>query len=345
MRQPWIEHDKRRKTWVVRWENAPGKEPKFPRDTFIWDNAPDADKRLTVLMDQRKNNALGNSKQLPFDEAADTFLRIHGPRFANDAVRENCRVELNQLKKHFKQKILNSISYQDIVAYWNELIARGLTRGTVKKYVMLLHNIFERFKFWNGMVPDVIPEMIALPALNPVSVAMEYLGSRRTSTVHMGRKRRIKEEELSLAKAWCLKSNLADLWEDIELGLWTALRKGDQKKLEAGKTVNLVQGKTGQPQVMPIMVSQHQRGYSRQNWNRLRKAMGWLKRGTPLHTTWHDLRHCAPSWLRDGNFTDPVIQQYLGHTIGSKASAIYTHESGVALIPAVNFIKAKLEAL
>lgn len=335
----YIEYDKRRGTHAVR-----GIDGKRKWDKYSWPTRKEANARLKILLRQQTNNVLGVYKELPFSEAADIFLRIHGPRLANDESRHVYANQLSMLKRHFKDKPLSAIGYQDVVSYWHDWIKRGRKVSTANKHVMLLHCVFERFKFWNGMVPEVMDEKIALSELNPVGVAKEYLGRRRMSTSHLGRKRRISEDELSTAKAWCLKHD-PELWEAIKLAIWTALRKGDMKKLRAGYTVNLVQEKTGQSQVMPITLKDVPNyGNLRIRWDYLRGAMGWLQIGTPLHTTWHDLRHCAPSMLADEGFSGQVISQYLGHT-NEKMSRQYTHPSGSALIPAVKFLEEKLEAL
>lgn len=335
----YIEFDKRRNTYAVR-----GVDGNRKWDSCSWPTKSEAKLRMKFLLGQRTNNILGICKEVPLSEATDTFFRIHGPRLANDASRAVYRNQLNMLKRHFGNKMLSKITYQDVVSYWNDWISRGKKVSTANKHMMLLHCIFERFKFWNGMVPEIMPEKVALPELNPVAVAKEYLGRKRISTSHLGRKRRVSEIELRNAKAWCLEND-PKLWDAIELAIWTALRKQDLKKLRNGYTVNLVQQKTGQEQVMPIPINNlPEFGNIRIRWDYLRGAMGWLKKDTPIHTTWHDLRHCAPSMLADGGFSSQVISQYLGHT-NEKMSKQYTHPSGSLLIPAVKFVEERLKAL
>lgn len=336
----WIDHDKRRGTYQVMWRDA--NNDKHRDKGYVWDKAAQAEARKKELEKQRTNNALGLYRELPFTEAAATFMRIHGPRLANDGSRATYKNQLMMLERHFGNRVLSSITYQDVVAYWYDLTKSKRKTGTAKKYVMLLHCIYERFKFWNGMVPEVMPEKVALPELNPVGIAKEYLGRRRMSS--QPRSRRLSEEELSLAKAWCLKHD-PELWEAIKLAIWTALRRADLKKLKGGASIDIVQQKTGQPQAMPIplkMVPSFGNLYKR--WDYLRGAMGWLQKDAALHTTWHDLRHCAPSWLADGEFSGQVISQYLGHK-GEKMARTYTHPSGKVLGPAVRYIEEKLNSL
>lgn len=344
--KPWIEYDKRVKRYVVRWRDSNGKKC---RDTFTWDTRQEAKKRLEVLVLQNRNNALGYSRELPFDEAIEIFMRLHGPHLSNDQTRRNYISQLWQLKIAFGMKTLNQITFQDIATYWDEQTVIGLKRTTVRRRVSMIHNMYERFKFWNGMVPSVMPEKVALPDLNPAAVAMEYLGNRKTSTYGLNRKRRVSEEELSTAKAWCAMND-AGLWKGIELAIWTALRKSDQKKVKANESVNMTQEKTQRSQVMPIVLKEvPELGDLSWRWDILRGAMGWFKApkglpDNPKHTTWHDLRHCAPSWLADEGFSEQVIAQYLGQA-SEKMSRTYTHPSGSALIPAVRFVERKLEAL
>jgi len=337
----WIEHCTKTDTYTVRWRDANGKKH---RDSYIWETKRDANKRKDVLEQQDRNSALGIYKEIGFSEAADVFLRLHGPRLANDESRHIYRNQLSMLKKKWGDRPLSSITYQDVAAYWQDWIKRNRKVSTANKHIMLMHCLYERFKFWNGMVPEVMPEKVALPEINPVAVAKEYLGRRRMSTTFLNRKRRVSEEELHTAKLWCLKND-PELWDAIKLAVWTALRKDDLKKLRNGFQVNLIQEKTGQEQIMPIPLRNvPEFGNLQFRWNCLRGAMGWLKKDTPLHTTWHDLRHCAPSMLADEGFEPAIIAQYLGHT-NTKMSRTYTHPTGKALIPAIEFIEKKLEEL
>lgn len=339
--KPWIEHCKKSGTYTVRWRNDAGKKC---RDKFTWDNKTDAKLRQEEVERQFRNNALGIYKEITFSEAKEIFLRIHGPRYLTDASLAGETNKLKMLERRFGKQKLNRITYQDVVAYWNEWLDAGKKASTAYRHIMLLHNVFERFKFWNGMVPEVMPEKVLLPEVNPVGVAKEYLGKRRLSISHYGRKRRVSEEELRTAKAWCVKND-PELWEAMKLAIWTALRKSDIKKLKSGYAIDLVQEKTGNAQVMPITLRDVPNfGNLRIRWDYLRGVMGWLKKGTSMHTTWHDLRHCAPSMLADEGFSGQVISQYLGHT-NEKMSSKYTHPSGSALIPAVKFLEGKLEAL
>jgi integrase len=336
----WIEEN-RNGTFTVRWRD--GNKKKY-RDSYQWSTRREATKRRDVLEHQDRQSALGIYKEVGFRESAQVFMRLHGPRLANDATRRNYQSQFDQLILVFGDKLLSKITYQDIASYWDEQIKAGFKRATVRRRTTLLHNLYERFKFWNGMVPELIPEKVALPEMNPASLAMEYLGNRKTSTYNEGRKRRLSEVELSTAKAWCLKND-PELWEAMKLAIWTALRKSDMKKLKTGESVNLIQEKTGNPQIMPITLKDVPTfGNLMWRWNILRGAMGWLKKGTPLHTTWHDLRHCAPSMMADEGFSTPIIAQYLGHS-SEKMAKNYTHPSGKALIPAVEFLERKLEAL
>lgn len=339
--KPWIEQDKRTGTFTVRWRDANGKKY---RDSYQWDNKRDATRRMHVLINQKQNKALGIFKDIPFKEAADLFMRLYSPRLANEQSRRCYESQMNQLRVAFGNKTLSTITYQDVATFWEQQEQLGLKRTTIRKRVTLLHGLYERFKFWNAMVPEIMPDQVALPDLNPATVAIKYLGPRKTSLFFLNRKRRVSVEELKVAKLWC-QQNDPELWQAIELAIWTALRKSDMKKLTAGNSIDIVQGKTGSPQMMPIMLRNLPHfGNLSWRWDILRSAMGWLKKDTPLHTTWHDLRHCAPSWLADGAFPDQVISQYLGHN-DPEMLKIYTQPSGVALLPAVEFIKRKLEAI
>lgn len=350
----YVDHDKRRNTFVVRWRDANGKKCRDQQlgQPLIWATRTEANRRMKELLKQGSNNALGISKEILFKEAGEIFMRLHGPRLAHEHSRKTYQSQVNCLMMVFAKKVFSRITYQDIATYWDAQVQAGFKRTTIKKRVTLLHTMYDRFKFWNGMVPEVMPEKVALPELNPASVAMEYLGNRKTSTYNCGRKRRLSEEELRIAKAWCLANeqefSTAALWQGIQQAIWTALRKSDQKKLRPGESVNVIQEKTQRPQVMPITLSEVPENLE-WRWNLLRAAMGWMKapKGmpeNPRHTTWHDLRHCAPSWLADADFSGQVISQYLGHT-NEKQARTYTHPSGSALVPAVKFIEDKLAAL
>lgn len=338
--RPWIEHDKRTNKYTVRWRDARGKKG---RDSYQWDNKRDANKRVEILIDQDRNNALGMFKKITLNEARPIFERLHLPRLQNDQSRATYKNHLNFLCNRWGDRFLTEITYNDVVVCWKEMLAAGFKRATPMKYLMLLYCIYERFRFWNEMVPDTMREKIALPAINPVKLAKEYLGEKAISTWGHNRKRRVSEEEMRKAKAWCLQND-PELWEAIKLAIWTALRKSDMKNLSAGG-IDLVQQKTGIQQVMPIELRDVPSfGNLRVRWDYLRGAMGWLKKNTPLHTTWHDLRHCAPSMLADEGFDPAIIAQYLGHT-NTKMAGTYTHPTGKAIIPAVKFIERKLEAL
>lgn len=338
---PWIESDKRNGTYVVRWRDAAGKKR---RDENVWDNKADANKRKKIIENQVKNNALGIYKEITFNEARPIFERLHFPKLQSDGARRTYHNHLNFLSARWGNRTLKEITYTEVVDCWNEMLAGGYKRATPMKYLMLLYCFYERFRFWNEMVPNTMPEKVELPAINPVKLAKEYLGDKKISTWGFNRKRRVGEEELSNAKAWCAKND-PELWQAIKLAIWTALRKSDMKKLREGGSLDIVQEKTGQRQIMPIpLKSLPTYGDLSRRWDYLRGAMGWLKKDTPLHTTWHDLRHCAPSMLADEGFSAQIISQYLGHT-NEKMSRTYTHPSGKAIIPAVAFMEKKLAEL
>jgi integrase len=336
----YIEQDSRTGKFVVRWRDANGKKR---RDEHTWDSKSDANLRKKELEKQQRNNALGLFKEITLNEARPIFERLHFPRLQNDAVRNTYRNHFTFLCTRWGNRTLKQITYNEVVDCWNEMLAAGYKRATPMKYLMLLYCVYERFRFWNEMVPNTMPEKVALPDINPVKLAKEYLGEKKISTWGFNRKRRVSEEELQRAKAWCAEND-PELWEAIKLAIWTALRKSDMKNLNAGQ-IDIVQQKTSVSQKMPIELRNMPNfGNLRTRWDYLRGAMGWLKKDTPLHTTWHDLRHCAPSMLADEGFEPAIIAQYLGHT-DTKMARTYTHPSGKAIEPAVKFMERKLEAL
>ncbi len=194
------------------------------------------------------------------------------------------------------------------------------------------------------MVPDILPERVALPQKNPVTVAKAAIGQRNRSELPFRRTRVLSKEEMQTVKAWCMEK-VPSFWDDIKMAMLTSLRKADLLALKGGDKVSGIQGKTQQPFDLPITLerSVNPRGL-RTRWDALRADLGWDKRGTPQHTTWHDLRHCGPTLMAEMDISSRIIQSVLGHS-RPEMSERYTNVRQKAMQPAIDALRQELDSL
>ncbi len=251
------------------------------------------------------------ARQIKFKEARTLFYKRHyldyrdpstgKPRTeGSKSVAGYC---LESLGSTFDGHWLHEIGIKEIKAYKEECIDAGLAAATFNKYRMFLSSMFSQFNHWGLENAD---SAIRLPVdqgggfLNPCD---------HVPTLNENKRERVPSvEELKKAHLWCVQNN-QNLWYAIEMALLTALRKSDLLGLTGN--VSGIQGKTGDTFELPLTIAKPIE-YSRKAWDRLRAFMGWLPE-SPLHTTWHDLRHWAPTLLGIEGFTGKQIQAYTSH--------------------------------
>lgn len=272
------------------------------------------------------------ARQIKFKEARAIFHKRHyvdyrDPSTGHSRSTEAIRVagyNLAELGKYFDAYWLHDIGIKDIKAYKEECIdGRGYAAATFNKHRMLVSSMYNQFRAWGT---EKAIDAARLPSnddgdfYNPCDFV--------TTLTENKRKRVPTVEELKKAHLWCVQND-QELWYAIEMALLTALRKSDLTGLTGA--VSGIQGKTGDAFGLPITLAVAVK-YSRDAWNRLRKHMAWLPE-MPLHTTWHDLRHWAPTLLGVEGFTGKQIQAYT------------SHKSEAALARYINITKEQIPAM
>lgn len=359
MIKPWIEHERRTckngekdpkvfkcpgncgGRFYILWRDANG--VKCRDHEGAWDTRREATKRIEVLQDQGRNNVLGLNKQITLLEGSQIFRKHVMPRLATDRQRYHCDIYWGQINEAMGNLLINKITYTHIVDYWESFLKRECKASTANRSIMWIGSMYERLRMWNAMVPEMMPEKVALPETNPVKVAKEYLG-RRKSELPFKRHRVLSREELQKMKSVCMLK-FPGFWEEIKLAMLTSLRKSDLLALGTNTKAVGIQGKTQRPFDLPVTI-EHQvieRGL-RTRWDSLRKILGWYEEGTPLHTTWHDLRHCGPTMIAEMGYSSKIIQSILGHST-EQQSMTYTNVRKHALAPAMEALQKELNSI
>ncbi len=252
------------------------------------------------------------AKAIKFKEARAVFYKRHYVDYRGDSdslPRSKGSISvagynLAELGKYFDAYWLHDIGIKEIKAYKEECVdERGYAGATFNKHRMLLSSMFVQFRAWGT---EKAIEAVRLPEddggnfLNPCAFVATLSENKRNRVPTI--------EELKKAHLWCVEND-QELWYAIEMALLTALRKSDLIGLTG--EVKGVQKKTGEGFSLPVTIGTAVQ-YSRVAWNRLRSYMGWLPE-QPNHTTWHDLRHWAPTLLGVSGFTGKQIQSYTSH--------------------------------
>lgn len=226
----------------------------------------------------------------------------HAPR--TDGSIQRTRTNLELIGRYFDDYWLHEIGIKEIKAYKERAIEDlGWAAATFNKHRMFLSSMFVQLYSWS--VED---------AAFAVRLPIDTNGSFRNpcdqvATLTENKRQRVPSaEELTKAHEWC-KVEAPGLWYAIEMALMTALRKSDLLGLTG--EVKGVQKKTGDRFSLPITLEKPVE-YSKHQWNRLRDFMGWKINGGS-HTTWHDLRHWAPTLLAKKGYSVPQMQSYTSH--------------------------------
>lgn len=270
------------------------------------------------------------ARQIKFSEARAIFLRRHYVEYrdpSTGAARtlgsiSTARASLNMLGAAFDKEWLHEIGIKEIKAFKEECIDVGQAAATFNKQRMFLRSMYAMFQLWihEGTSDVRLPTDPDGKSFNPIDFVPTLVENRRTRVPTI--------EELKKAHLWCVEND-QELWYAIEMALLTALRKSDLVGLTGA--VNGKQKKTGDNFQLPTVIEKEIR-YSRIGWNALRAYMEWLP-SQPQHTTWHDLRHWAPTLLGVSGFTGKQIQSYT------------SHKSEAALARYINVTKEQVPAM
>lgn len=280
-------------------------------------------------------------KRMKFLEARQVFYTRHYELYKDestnlprsDNAKRTAKDFLNTLGKFFDGYYLNEITVKLVKQYRTQrLDVQKVSNATFNRERGILQAVFNQFKTW---IMEEQLEPIKLPAENPCEFVSALLENKRERVPDTW--------ELAAAYSWC-QANDVSLWAGIESALLTALRKQDLVDVTGQLTVRGIQQKTGEKFDLPITLEKPvDLTNFKPRWNALRTALGWMK-GQPKHTTWHDLRHWAPTFLGEKGFSGKIIQNYLGHS-REETSERYTNVRRKALMPAVDVVKAELERI
>lgn len=133
----YIEHDKRRKTYCVRWRE----DGKKQRDDQSYDRKQDAETRLRILIKEGRDESLGRKT---FDHSLiDSLTKYVEDLKKRRVIRaETAYHELQQFAKYMKDRVgkedvkISSISRVMLLDYYSDLIGRGLAEWTAKSYMV-----------------------------------------------------------------------------------------------------------------------------------------------------------------------------------------------------------------
>lgn len=343
----YVEHIKRNDTWKVR-----GVDGKRKWDEIAFDTEAKANKRIKILEKRREDNALGFYKKIKLRDAFEIFKMHRLPKLRSDLQRSHAICYINQINESLGDLTLDQITYAHISEYWESFITRGCKPSTANRSIMWIGNLYERFYTWNAMVPKMMPEKVALPEKNPVQIAKKEDLEGLTSEIPFRRTRVPTLEELRQAKDWCFEDprklgRTIEFWGVMIKAMRFMLRKSDLLALKPNSAVKGFQGKTGRSFDLPLMNEQAVTLGSRAlrtRWDALRKALGWDKRGTPLHTTWHDLRHVGPTMIGEMGYSSKIIQSLLGHAT-EQQSMVYTNARAKVLTPPLEELTKALDSI
>ncbi len=358
----WIEHDRRNcrnkarvipgkkctgncgGTFSVHCRDAKG-TPVRDKEGGTWETRKEAQVRLNVLEDRNRNNALGIYKKMTLCDASVIFRREIKPALSNDKQRAACDSYWHQINEQLGDRYLHEIIYKHVVDYWWGFLKRGCKPATANRSIMWICDLYERFYIWNEMVPEIMPEKVALPQKNPVTVAKAAIGLRNRSELPYKRTRRLVLEEIARMKSWCMEHSEPGFWYTIKMAMLTSLRLSDLARLKPGVPAVGIQGKTQRTFNLPVIIERPIDIKSRRRlWDAMRIDLGWYDKKSPLHTTWHDLRHCGPSIMGDKGIPTRHIQELLGHATDAQ-SKTYTHISQHALVPAMDAVRTELDSI
>jgi integrase len=308
-----------------------------------------------ALNDIRKQQYL-NVFKLPkvanrwkFKQVRELFYKLHYEQYRNpstkqprtDVSKKAAKSMLNLIGKHFDSHYWDTITPVTMSNYLDKLLARGVTHATYNKHLGYMEQIYKQMTAWIEL-RKVHP--IVMPSADPTSVLTRLAENKRT---------RIADTfELADVYTWCQENDL-EFWHALESALLTALRKSDLVALDGSLTVKGIQQKTGEEFDLPITLERpvsYSQAVFLGKWNKVRAHMNWLIE--PIvghskphrHTTWHDLRHWAPTMLGEKGFSGKIIQAYTGHA-SPEMSDRYINIRRKALEPAVDAVRQEIASI
>lgn len=288
-----------------------------------------------------KSGITKEAKTLKFKEATKIFYKRHYEDYRDPTTNAPRSEHAKQVADSmlfnrlafFNDFYLHEIKVADVKRYKEKRLSFDkVENATFNREKGILAALFNQFKSW---IAEELIDPIKLPDVNPCEFVQ---------TLQENKRERVPDTwELAEAYTWC-QTNDYGLWEAIESALLTALRKADLIALDNKLTVKGIQQKTGEKFDLPIVLDKPvDLSDFNKRWNALRTAMGWMK-NQAKHTTWHDLRHWAPTLLGEQGFSIKIIQHYTGHKKEETAER-YTNIRRKALEPAVKTVREAIERL
>lgn len=146
--EPWVDHDKRRGTHVVRWRNAAGEKE---RDKFVYHNRRDAKERVNQIRQGLVNQSLGriDLTRSP-KECADAYLKELESKTTVDPTMKatlNRFLSLRESSGRVAIQTLADITRSRILNYMTALRMEKLSEHTVQTYM-------GRLRTWLGWCVD-----------------------------------------------------------------------------------------------------------------------------------------------------------------------------------------------
>lgn len=302
------------------------------KDAIVWLNDRRKDIRYGKL------NLTPELPRLRFSEARAIFFEKHylnwkdpktnAPRSAKSLAA--AKYKMGFLGRTFDKQWFDAITTADINDYKATRL-KSVAESVFNKDRMFLYSMYAEFERWIA-IQEIKP--IKMPLKNPVALVATMTENERTRVPS--------KQELAEVYLWC-QSNDKPLWGAIENAIITALRKGDLIGLDGKLTLKGRQQKTGQEFDLGSLTLEMPTGIPglQHHWNKLREKFGWMK-GNPKHTTWHDLRHWAATFLAEQGTPLKLIQKYTGHKTAAMLDR-YINVNKSVLGPLQDAVKAQLD--
>ena len=298
---------------------------------------------VAILSQYRTDIRLGKfnleqeTKRITVEDACNLFWELHASKSRSS---KSFATYIKYMKEAFEGRFFDSLTYFDIEDY-RKRREQAVKASTVNKEQACITSVYNKLKEWVRIKKI---KSVKLPVENPCR------GVKKANEGEFARERVPSRQELVDAYKWCRQNDL-DLWNAIEQAIITTQRKQDLIGLQKKTRVRGVQGKTGTPFSLPMVVETPASFVNfRRRWDALRTAMGWIREtledGTPneKHTTWHDLRHVGPTMLAELDYSARVIKQFTGHVKEANVERYVNPRDGV-LKPAIEDLQKELKAI
>jgi integrase len=129
--EPWIEHDKRRGTYIVRWRDI---NKKKHRDTFLYPTKNDARERIKIV---RRNIIDASLGKVDLTRSATACLKAYSEQCENRDMASKVQVAcyIGLFLKNMSIGVMGDITRRKLIDYQNLMYKNKHPKGTIQKYM------------------------------------------------------------------------------------------------------------------------------------------------------------------------------------------------------------------